>query len=140
MFANTQLIKIVILLSVPKFTVNLYCICISIPQEMQYRFAVKFWTLSPFFLEGRGNFCAHPYFLFSVTLLQFGAQLVQSALLRHCPPWDPPPPPPRDIYLYLVPLTPLKNHLYVKVVRKFFLNHNKKMASRGLRKTSFFPI
>ena len=38
------------LLSVPKFTENLYCICLSIPQsifkQMQYRFAVNFGTFS----------------------------------------------------------------------------------------------
>ena len=39
-----------VILSVPKFTANLYCICFSkicgILKQMQYRFAVNFGTLS----------------------------------------------------------------------------------------------
>ena len=39
----------IVLLSVPKFTANLYCICLSIQsilKQMQYRFAVNYGTIS----------------------------------------------------------------------------------------------
>ena len=47
---STQLMLVVVL-SVPKVTANLCCICLSLPQiytDMQYRYVVNFGTLSKF--------------------------------------------------------------------------------------------
>ena len=50
-FQLTTWYYVLVLRSVPKFTANLYCTCLSIDlrffhQKMQYRFAVNFGTLS----------------------------------------------------------------------------------------------